>query len=165
MKRLSMAMLVTVGVTGLFGAGRVLADMSSGSSSGGASSGGGAASAGGWTGAPPPSKFKGAGAGTGLGAPTVVSKTAGPTTVANKAPATPAESKTVATAAAPAASKAGASTGGIFPMVMAGADSKVEVKNLENGVTFTITSADRVTATRLQKMAEAMRLMNEAMRL
>jgi hypothetical protein len=114
--------------------------------------------------------------GTGIGAPTTANKGA-TTTVASKGgatPATPATSKgaTPATTATPTASKAGATSeargqtnvGGILPMVMHGADSKVEVKNLDNGVTLTITSADPAMAMRLKKMAEAMRLMNEAMR-
>ena len=43
------------------------------------------------------------------------------------------------------------------------ADTKVDVKNVDRGVSITMTSADPATATRLQKMAEAMRLMHEAM--
>jgi len=112
--------------------------------------------------------------GTGLGAPTTTNKAA-TTTVASKGSATtatPAPSKAAATTATPATSKTGATAeargqtnvGGILPMVMSGADSKVEVKNLDNGVTLTITSADPTMAARLKKMAEAMRLMNEAMR-
>ena len=130
-------------------------------------------SVGGWTGAPE-RKEK---VGTGLGAPTTTNKAA-TTTVASKGSATtatPAPSKaaaTTATPAAPATSETGATAeargqtnvGGILPMVMSGADSKVEVKNLDNGVTLTITSADPTMAARLKKMAEAMRLMNEAMR-
>ena len=50
---------------------------------------------------------------------------------------------------------------GMCPM-WGGATTKVEVKKLDNGVTITITSPDAATATRLQKMAEAMRLMHEA---
>ena len=52
--------------------------------------------------------------------------------------------------------------GGLCPMGMAGADTKVEVKNIDKGVTITLTSNDATRATRLQKMAEAMRLMHEA---
>jgi len=52
--------------------------------------------------------------------------------------------------------------GGLCPMGMAGADTKVEVKNIDKGVTITLTSSDATRATRLQKMAEAMRLMHEA---
>ena len=52
--------------------------------------------------------------------------------------------------------------GGVCPMGMAGADTKVEVKNIDKGVTITLTSSDATRAARLQKMAEAMRLMHEA---
>lgn len=52
--------------------------------------------------------------------------------------------------------------GGLCPMGMAGADTKVEVKNIDKGVTITLTSSDATRAARLQKMAEAMRLMHEA---
>ena len=52
--------------------------------------------------------------------------------------------------------------GGMCPMGMAGADTKVEVKNIDKGVTITLTSSDATRAARLQKMAEAMRLMHEA---
>ena len=53
--------------------------------------------------------------------------------------------------------------GGMGPMMMGGAGTKVSVKNVDKGVTITLTSADPATATRLQKMAEGMRLMHEAM--
>jgi hypothetical protein len=54
--------------------------------------------------------------------------------------------------------------GGMCPMMMGGgADTKVDVKNVDKGVSITLTSTDPATATRLQKMAEAMRLMHEAM--
>ena len=43
------------------------------------------------------------------------------------------------------------------------ASTKVEVKKIDKGVTITLTSPDAATVTRLQKMAEAMRLMHEAM--
>lgn len=52
--------------------------------------------------------------------------------------------------------------GGLCPMGMGGADTKVEVKNVPKGVTITITSTDATRVARLQKMAEAMRLMHEA---
>jgi hypothetical protein len=52
--------------------------------------------------------------------------------------------------------------GGMCPM-MGGAKTNVDVKKTEKGVTITLTSTDAATATRLQKMAEAMRLMHEAM--
>jgi hypothetical protein len=52
--------------------------------------------------------------------------------------------------------------GGFCPMGMGGADTKVEVKNVDKGVVITITSADASRVARLQKMAEAMRLMHEA---
>jgi hypothetical protein len=48
-------------------------------------------------------------------------------------------------------------------MLVSGADTRLEVRNVDHGVTITVTSQDRATAARLQKMAEAMRLMHEAM--
>ena len=51
--------------------------------------------------------------------------------------------------------------GGMCPMVGA-AGTKVDVKKIDKGVTITYTSTDPATVTRLQKMAEAMRLMHEA---
>ena len=56
----------------------------------------------------------------------------------------------------------GGMMGGGMPMGMAAADTKVDVKNIDKGVTITITSPDPARVTRLQKMAEAMRLMHEA---
>ena len=56
----------------------------------------------------------------------------------------------------------GMTGGGFCPMGMGGADTKVDVKNVEKGVTITITSPDAARVARLQKMAEAMRLMHEA---
>ena len=53
--------------------------------------------------------------------------------------------------------------GGMCPMMMGGPDTKIEVKKIDKGVTLTLTSSDAATTTRLQKMAEAMRLMHEAM--
>ena len=55
--------------------------------------------------------------------------------------------------------------GGMGPMgmMMGGAGTKVAVKNVDKGVTITLTSPDAATVARLQKMAEAMRLMHEAM--
>jgi hypothetical protein len=50
---------------------------------------------------------------------------------------------------------------GMGPM-MGGATTKVDVKKVDKGVTITMTSPDPATAARLQKMAEAMRLMHEA---
>jgi hypothetical protein len=47
-------------------------------------------------------------------------------------------------------------------MGMGSADTKMDVKNVDKGVTITITSTDQAKVTRLQKMAEAMRLMHEA---
>lgn len=52
--------------------------------------------------------------------------------------------------------------GGMGPL-MGGPGTKVTVKNVDKGVTVTYTSSDPATVTRLQKMAEAMRLMHEAM--
>ena len=51
--------------------------------------------------------------------------------------------------------------GGMCPMMNA-ADTQVAVKNTEKGVTITYTSSDPAKVARLQKMAEAMRLMHEA---
>ncbi len=48
-------------------------------------------------------------------------------------------------------------------MMMGGANTKVTVKNVDKGVTITLTSTDSANVARLQKMAEAMRLMHEAM--
>jgi hypothetical protein len=47
--------------------------------------------------------------------------------------------------------------------LMMGPGTKIAVKNVDKGVTITLTSPDPATATRLQKMAEGMRLMHEAM--
>lgn len=52
--------------------------------------------------------------------------------------------------------------GGMCPMLMGGANTKVDVKKVDKGVSMTMTSSDPATAARLQKMAEAMRLMHEA---
>jgi hypothetical protein len=52
--------------------------------------------------------------------------------------------------------------GGMCPM-MGGSKTKVDVQKIDKGVTITMTSSDAATAARLQKMAEAMRLMHEAM--
>ena len=48
--------------------------------------------------------------------------------------------------------------GGTCPMV----GTKLDVKKIDKGVTMTFTSSDPATVTRIQKMAEAMRLMHEA---
>ncbi len=48
---------------------------------------------------------------------------------------------------------------GMCPLTAPGA--KVETKNLKNGIQVTITSDDAKTVTRLQKMAEIMRLTRE----
>jgi hypothetical protein len=55
----------------------------------------------------------------------------------------------------------GGMPGGMGSM-MGGATTKVDVKKVDKGVTITMTSPDAATAARLQKMAEAMRLMHEA---
>ena len=47
-------------------------------------------------------------------------------------------------------------------MAMGGADTQVAVKNIDKGVTITLTATDPKKVPRLQKMAEAMRLMHEA---
>jgi hypothetical protein len=52
--------------------------------------------------------------------------------------------------------------GGLCPIGMGGPDTKVDVKNIDKGVTITITATDAGRVARLQKMAEAMRLMHEA---
>jgi hypothetical protein len=52
---------------------------------------------------------------------------------------------------------------GMCPMGMGDADTRVDVKNVDKGVTITLTSTDPARFVRLQKMAEAMRLMHEAM--
>lgn len=51
--------------------------------------------------------------------------------------------------------------GGMCPMVVGG-DTKIQVKNLPKGVTITLTNDNADVVTRLQKMAEGMRLMHEA---
>ena len=56
----------------------------------------------------------------------------------------------------------GMMSGGFCPMGLGGPDTKVEVKNIDKGVTITVTSTDKARVARLQKMAEAMRLMHEA---
>jgi hypothetical protein len=137
MKRFLLTLVVTVGVIGLSDVGPALAR---------------------WTGAPP----KGSGSDIGLGASTVVSSGAA-RAVPSKAGGTP-PVNAAGDAAATADVCGQINRGGMLPMAMSGADSKVEVKKLENGVTLTITSADPAMAKRLQQMAEAMRLMNEAVR-
>ena len=52
--------------------------------------------------------------------------------------------------------------GGMCGPMMGGAKTKVDVKKIEKGVTITLTSPDAATVARLQKTAEAMRLMHEA---
>jgi predicted lipid-binding transport protein (Tim44 family) len=56
----------------------------------------------------------------------------------------------------------GGMMGGMGHLMM-GPGTKIAVKNVDKGVTITLTSPDPATATRLQKMAEGMRLMHEAM--
>src|SRR3954468_21831589 len=58
---------------------------------------------------------------------------------------------------------AGAGMMGGMGHLMMGTGTKIAVKNVDKGVTMTLTSPDPATATRLQKMAEGMRLMHEAM--
>jgi hypothetical protein len=55
----------------------------------------------------------------------------------------------------------GMGMGGMCPL-MVGPGTKVEVKKLPKGVTITLTNDNADTVLRLQKMAEAMRLMHEA---
>jgi len=64
----------------------------------------------------------------------------------------------------------GAMGGGMMGHMMGGMGAmmgapgtKVDVKKTDKGVTITLTAPDAAGATRLQKMAEAMRLMHEAM--
>ena len=57
----------------------------------------------------------------------------------------------------------GAMGGGMGAMMgMGGADTQVVVKNTDKGVTITLTASDPAKVGRLQKMAEAVRLMHEA---
>ena len=57
----------------------------------------------------------------------------------------------------------GAMGGGMGAMMgMGGSDTQVAVKNTDKGVTITLTATDPTKVARLQKMAEAMRLMHEA---
>jgi hypothetical protein len=56
----------------------------------------------------------------------------------------------------------GGMMGGMMGGGMMGAGTKVDVKKTEKGVTMTFTAPDAASAARLQKMAEAMRLMHEA---
>jgi hypothetical protein len=56
----------------------------------------------------------------------------------------------------------GGGMGGMGTGMMGGANTKVDVKKTEKGVTITLTAPDAASAARLQKMAEAMRLMHEA---
>jgi hypothetical protein len=57
----------------------------------------------------------------------------------------------------------GGSMGAGMGALMGGPGTKVAVKAIDKGVTITLTAPDPAAATRLQKMAEAMRLMHEAM--
>jgi predicted lipid-binding transport protein (Tim44 family) len=56
--------------------------------------------------------------------------------------------------------------GGMMGMMamcpMGAANTQIAVKNSDKGVTITFTSSEPAQVTRLQKMAEAMRLMHEA---
>jgi predicted lipid-binding transport protein (Tim44 family) len=52
---------------------------------------------------------------------------------------------------------------GMCPITMAGLGTKMDVKKIDKGVSITFTSTDPLTVARLQKMAEAMRLMHQAM--
>ena len=55
----------------------------------------------------------------------------------------------------------GGMMGGMGSM-MGGAATKVDVKKIDKGVTITLPAPDAASAARLQKIAEAMRLMHEA---
>ena len=102
--------------------------------------------------------------------------TAGLVAAETAAPAPPLHHATPPAAAAPASPSHGGMMGGsmkcgmmgdgmmpLGPMGMGGPNATVAVKNIEKGVTITITSSDPAAVKRLQKMAEAMRLMREAM--
>ena len=52
---------------------------------------------------------------------------------------------------------------GMCPIMMAGLGTKMDIKRIDKGVSITFTSTDPLIVARLQKMAEAMRLMHEAM--
>lgn len=54
--------------------------------------------------------------------------------------------------------------GGMMCPMMLGPDTRMEVKNLPKGVSITLTNEDADAVARLQKMAEASRLMHEAMK-
>jgi hypothetical protein len=56
----------------------------------------------------------------------------------------------------------GGGMGGMGMGLMGGPNTKVDVKKTDKGVTITLTAPDAASAARLQKMAEAMRLMHEA---
>ena len=168
MKRMLSIAVVTVGVTGLLGTGWVLAQsmsMSGGSGSGSSGSGAGMGSVGGWSLAPEPTtKKRVAGAKTNGGGTAVATSGAPPSgawsVVARPAPAR----KPAAGTPAPAEGTVVASNAARPVLDLPDAKSaKIEVKNLDNGVTITFTSTDRATAARLQKMGQAMRLMHEAM--
>lgn len=170
MKRMLSIAVVTVGVTGLFGTGWVLAQsqsmsMSGSSGSGSSGSGAGMGSVGGWSLAPEPStKKKVTGAKTSAGGTAVATTSRTPSGAWSvEAPPAPA-SKLAAGTPAPAVGTAVASNAAHPVLDLPDAKSaKIEVKNLDNGVTITFTSSDRATAARLQKMGQAMRLMHEAM--
>ena len=53
--------------------------------------------------------------------------------------------------------------GGMMGPLLGGPNTKIDVKKIDKGVTITLTATDPAAVTRLQKMAEAMRLMHEAM--
>jgi hypothetical protein len=57
----------------------------------------------------------------------------------------------------------GGMMGGGMMGMMLGIGAKLDVKKIPKGVTVTITSDDAKVVARVQKMAEAMRLMHEAM--
>jgi hypothetical protein len=57
----------------------------------------------------------------------------------------------------------GGGMGGPGMAMLGGPNTKVDVKKTDKGVTITLTAPDAASAARLQKMAEAMRLMHEAM--
>lgn len=168
MKRMLSIALVAGSVTGLLGSGWVLAQsqsMSGGPGSGSSGSGSGMGSVGGWSLAPEPStKKKLTGAKANAGG-TSVATTSTPPSGAWSVAAPPAPaSKPVAVTPAPAAGTVVASNTARPVLDLPDAKgAKIEVKNLDNGITITFTSTDRATAARLQKMGEAMRLMHEAM--
>ena len=166
--------IVVAMVTGTLSSELALAQSSmsmSGSSAGSGSSGSGAGSGvGGWSLAPPANLKKKSVAPTTAAGGTAVATTQ--RTTATKWTATdgafpkgPTPAATTPGAATTVATNGPTPAANARPAVeMPDAKStKIDVKNLDNGVTITFTSIDPAATARLQKMAQAMRLMHEAM--